>query len=96
MRERVDLPVDELIWHPQNRHHIRRHGCSIRAAEEVRAGGYKVFSQEGRTGTHQMIGRDGHGRFWTIVINVRREGLAAPVTAWPSRPRDIRLYEESV
>jgi hypothetical protein len=41
-----------------------------------------------------MIGPDARGRIWTIAIRYLGEGRAAPITAWPAVPQQIRRYEE--
>ncbi len=91
----MEPEFDDLIWNRNNLNYIRRHGGSRRVCYEVFRGKPRLFKQEGRTATHQMIGPDRGGRFWTISLIVKGDRTGLPINAWPSNQRDIRKYEEA-
>lgn len=92
--EREYLDVTEFVWTRTGFQHVRRHGGSIRVCKEVLARAPKFVRQSGRTGTHLMIGPDARGRFWTIAIEDLGDRKARALTAWPTKARQIRRYEE--
>ena len=90
-----EIQVDDLIWYESTMRHITRHGGSMRRCREVKEGAPKFFDQERsieRRGTHQVIGPENGGRLWTVIIEYRGDGEAAPLSMWSSRPSQIRKY----
>jgi hypothetical protein len=88
------LELTELEWHYNTVRYIRKHGGSIRVCREVMEGSPRFVPQQGRRGSHLMIGPDKQGRIWTVAIHYIGDGRAAPVTCWPSNSSQMRWYEE--
>ena len=42
-----------------------------------------------------MVGPDNNGKFWTVAIRQRSEGVWMPITCFSSKPSIIRLYEQA-
>jgi hypothetical protein len=92
----------EFEWDERNLHHMltdRPHGISPELVLEVSGRVPRLFpnapdAARTRSGSDLMVGPDVAGRFWTIVLLDRRNGLWRPITGWPSIPTEIRLYME--
>ena len=90
----------ELEWDERNLHHAlvdRPHGLTPQIAAEVASGSPKWFLNspgEGRSGSDRIIGPDSSGQFWTIILLHRGGDTWRPITGYPSRNSQIRLYEE--
>lgn len=68
----------------------------MRICEEVFASRPRFFDNlPGRQANYWMIGPDARGRLWTVSLLVREDGRAFPINAWPSKPQQVRRYEEA-
>jgi hypothetical protein len=94
MQGSLEISVFEFSWDERNERHCARHQVTPVLVEEIKDGAPKFFENDpGKAGTHMMIGPDGSGRFWTIVIKPSGEtGVWRPITGWPSDSAEIRKY----
>lgn len=83
-----------------NRAHLARHNIDDNLVMEVFLD-RPCFAVnppcEGRSGSHQMIGPSGRGKYWTIIITRVEDGppgLWRAITGWPSTSKERRLYDE--
>lgn len=57
----------------------------------------KIFPEipeEGKSGSHRMIGPNESGRFWTIILLDKGQGFWRPITGWPSTNPQKELYKK--
>jgi hypothetical protein len=86
------LEVGELEWDEENEAHSR-HGATPGVCASVLSNRPKLFANKAnRTGTHMMIGPDGSGRLWTVVLLRLGGGRFRPITGWPSTGKEIQRY----
>jgi hypothetical protein len=52
------------------------------------------LDEEGQTGSHMMIGPDGTGRLYTVILLDLGEDRWLPITGWRSDPPEIEMYRE--
>jgi hypothetical protein len=85
---------DEFQWDARNSEHAARHDVTPRLVLEIAANAPRVFpnSGAGRSGSHLMIGPDGGGRLWSIVLLRISDGYWRPITGWPSTNTEIARY----
>lgn len=95
------IEVAELEFDDHNRRHLRDRGrLDESVIIEVWAGD-PVFAQNlpapERSGTHLMIGPDVVGDLWTVVLVCVDEdaGIWRPITGWPSKRKEVQLWQES-
>lgn len=88
--------IREWEWDDHNLSELGRHGVSRRIVLQVADEAPRFRSNaKGRAATHQMIGPDRGGGFWTICIieSTRIAGRWRAITGWKSDPEDIGWYE---
>ena len=91
-----DIHVEQLKWTSENVRHVRRHGGSAAAVEAVLATSPLFFlNREGHEASHVMIGPDYRGKFWTIALLHVSGREWMPITGWPSKRKELRLYQET-
>jgi hypothetical protein len=86
------LEVDE-----DNIAEMQRHGLTVERLFQVweEAPRYRRNRAE-KAGSHQMIGPDRGGGFWTIpIVETEMPNTWRPVTGWQSEPEDINWYWRS-
>lgn len=66
-------------WNEWNEDHIARHGVDRTEAEEVALG--DSYITKGRRGTYRVVGQTNGGRFLTVVVSPRGDGVSYVVTA---------------
>ena len=71
--------VDDIDWDLASVEHIARHGVEPEEVEAVVYGRFGVTRS--RSGTYRLIGQTGAGRWLTVILAPRGDGVFAVVTA---------------
>lgn len=92
----MELWIADLEWDDGNLDELAGHGVARAAVVAVLQENPKFRrNKKGRAATHQMIGPDRGGSFWTIcLVRVFDERWRA-VTGWPSEDHEIAWYRKS-
>jgi uncharacterized DUF497 family protein len=85
--------ISRVLWDEWNEDHIARHGVDRTEAEEV------VLSEESyitkaRRGTYRVVGQTIGGRFLTVVVSPRGDGVYYVVTARNADSSERRALRE--
>ena len=93
MQHPSQIDVWQFEWDDENLEH-QTHGLTPAIAELVKDNSPEFFrNKPGKTGSHQMIGPDINGRFWTVIILATPyKGRWRPITGWPSDANEIQKY----
>ena len=93
----LEIDVWEFEWDEHNERHCAGHGVTPLVAELVKDGFPKFFQNKpAKTGTHMMIGPNGTGRFWTIILlETGQRGRWRPITGWPSDTPEMARYNST-
>lgn len=84
------LYIQELLFDEWNEDHIARHGIIPEEVEEVCR--YDAFVSKTRQGRLRIIGQTDAGRYLTIILAARGQGVFYPVTARDATDAERRLY----
>lgn len=91
-----ELVITQWQWDEINLGKLAIHGLSRRIVLHVwgEAPRYRENKRR-RAASHQMIGPDSGGAFWTIcIVEVEGQpGLWRAITGWPSERHEIGWYE---
>jgi len=68
------------------------HGISPEEAEEVFA--VRPVFRRTKKGHYVAFGVTSEGRYLTIVFEVKKKGVARPITGWDMRRSEIRYYRK--
>jgi uncharacterized protein len=82
--------IYELVIEPDREEHIARHNVSVSEAEEVVFGDHVIFRT--RNGYFGVIGQTETGRYLTVIIGPRDEGIYGLVTARNADEQERRMY----
>lgn len=88
--------ISEWEWDDGNLEELAAHGLERQTVLEIaRLAPRFRRNKTGRAATHQMIGRDQGGRFWTVcIVEVFAERWRA-ITGWPSEDHERAWYDKS-
>lgn len=87
--------IHEWQWDDDNLEHLARHGLNRRIVLEVATTSPRFRrNRKARAATHQMIGPDLGGAFWTICIAEipAFSGVWRAITGWPAEEHEIDWY----
>ncbi len=79
--------VDAFAWDADNEEKIAGSHRAITPddVDEVLLRRYASFrNKRGRRGAYQIVGRDSHGRYLTIIVEPHDRRVWRPVTVWES------------
>lgn len=97
-RRRTLLVIESWQWDDGNLQELQAHGVSRRTVLQVAAERPKFRkNKRARAASHQMIGPDAGGAFWTICIRevTGQPGLWRAITAWSADPEDVHWHRRS-
>ena len=80
----------DLIVEPGREEHIARHHVSVTELEEVVAA--TPFVTRTRQGRYRLIGQTAAGRYLSIIVAPRGQGIYGLVTARDADDSERRLY----
>lgn len=87
--------IQEWEWDDENIAHLARHRLTPRLVREV-AGANPLFrrNKQSRAATHQMIGPDHQGAYWTVCLRQHEldRGRWRAITGWPSEHEEIAWH----
>ena len=89
------MVVEEWEWDDDNLGHLAAHGLGRRTVEQVAAEAPRFRrNRRGRAASHQMVGPDAGGAFWTVCVAEApgRPGLWRAITGWPSEEHERSWY----
>ena len=89
------LTIEEWEWDDGNLGELGRHEVTRRIVLQVAEEAPRFRPNvKGRAVTHQMIGPDRGGGYWTICIvqSDREQGRWRAITGWRSDPEDVTWY----
>ncbi len=88
------INVEDLEVDDDNIAEMDRHGLTVERLFQVWEDAPKYRrNKAGEAATHQMIGPDHGGGFWTIpIVETGKPNTWRPVTGWQSEPEDIGWY----
>lgn len=87
------MRIREFEWDDGNALHIELgHGISPEECEEVFAN--DPLYRRTKKGHYTALGRTLDGRYLTIVFEMKRGGLARPITAWDMTRAELRYYRK--
>lgn len=92
----MPLWISGWDWDDSNVGELSRHGLDRRTVLDVAAENPRFRrNKRKRAATHQMIGPDRGGRFWTVcILRLHGERWRA-ITGWPSTPSEIEWHRKS-
>lgn len=83
-------------WDDHNLDELWKHGVTRRDVLDVAAGVPKFRrNRRRRAASHQMVGADRGGQFWTICIVHVRDGQWRAVTGWRSERHEVDWYNKA-
>lgn len=86
------MRIRDFEWDEGNALHLELgHGITPGETEEVFAN--KPFFRRTKKGHYVAFGPTFPGRYLTIVFELRRSGLARPITGWDMKSAEIRYYK---
>lgn len=83
--------IDNWEWDDDNLDHLAQHGLNRRVVLQVAHVDPRFRrNRSGRAATHQMIGPDYGGQFWTVCIVEcsGKRGTWRAITGWPSEDHE--------
>ena len=87
------MRISEFEWDEGNALHLQlRHGISPEEAEEVFAN--NPLFRRTKKGHYAVFGPTSEGRYLAIVFELKRRGIARPITGWDMRRAEIRYYKK--
>lgn len=90
--------IGDWEWDDDNLEHLAQHGLGRRVVLQV-AGEDPRFrrNKRGRAASHQMIGPDHGGHFWTVCVVERsdKQGTWRAITGWPSEDPEKAWYRRN-
>jgi uncharacterized DUF497 family protein len=89
-KEGHGLKIYDIIVEPEREEHIARHNVSVEEVEEVIEGNYQVT--RARQGRYRLIGHTASGRYLTIIVAPRGQGVYGLVTARDADDGERRIY----
>ena len=84
------LRIRELLFDEWNEEHIARHGIVPEEVEEVC--GKRPFVSKTRQQRLRVIGQTEDGRYLTIILASRGQGVFYPITARDATQSERRLF----
>jgi uncharacterized DUF497 family protein len=89
------IEVAEFEWDEENERHCARHHLTPTVADEVKDGAPLFFAnRRRRSGSHQMIGPDSLGRYWTVILaRTKTKARWRPITGWMSDNAEVLRYK---
>jgi len=90
------LLVISWEWDDHNLDESWKHGATRRDVLDVAASAPRFRSNKRhRAASHQMVGPDRGGQFWTVCIVHVRDGRWRAVTGWRSERHEIDWYNKA-
>lgn len=87
------MRINDFEWDEGNALHLQfGHGIAPDEAEEVFAN--NPFFRRTKKGHYAVFGPTSEGRHLTIVFELKRKGIARPVTGLDMRRAEIRYYKK--
>lgn len=91
----------KLLWDRVNTRKVAQHKLTVEEVEEALADRRRI---DKRTGTgdsgqnkdirrYRVVGKTLSGDFITVILGITSNDLPRVVTAFPSPPKDVRLYK---
>ena len=85
------LKIVDFEWDEGNSLHLQLgHGIEPEEAEEVFV--HKPFYRKTKKGHNAAFGPTFTGRYLTIVFELKRPGIARPITGWDVSRAELRHY----
>ena len=84
------MHVRAFDWDDWNVNHVARHGLEPHEVEAVCRS--DIFVRRGREGCYLIYGRTSAGRYLTVVLRSRGQGVGRVITARDMTDNERRLY----
>ncbi|TAK34302.1 MAG: BrnT family toxin [Chloroflexota bacterium] len=85
------MRIYELVIEPDREDHIARHGVVVAEVEDITSG--NPFISRTRQRYHRLIGQTAAGRYLTVIVGFRGDGVYGLVTAREADQAERRLYQ---
>lgn len=86
------MRIYELVIDPEREEHLARHNVTPEEAEEVAFGRHATYrTRQDRFG---LVGQTDAGRYLTVIVASRGEGVYGLVTARDASQPERRLYQK--
>lgn len=90
------LWISEWEWDDGNLEELAAHGLDRHTVLDVADEAPRFRrNKKGRAASHQMIGPDRGGQFWTVCIVEVLDQRWRAITGWPSEERERTWYDKS-
>ena len=88
------MRINDFEWDEGNSLHLQlSHGISPEEAEEVFVN--KPFFRRTKKGHYTVFGPTLDGRYLIVIFELKRKGIARPITGWDMNRSEIRYYKKN-